>query len=333
MAHDINFNEAKGTHSFASAKQKAWHGLGQVVEEKMTTKEALELANLDYVVEKVPNYVHNGKKFMPNGSFSTRRADTKEIFGNTLGSGYTVLQNTEAFEFFDHIVGESESIIETAGALGKGERVFITAKMPDFIEVAKVDRVENYLMVMNDHAGRASITVMFTPVRVVCNNTLNLALKGVKNKVRIRHTKNANLHLKMAKEILGIQNFYQQELDSAFKHLTKKKMSAAEFDTFVFGLIANEKQKKEYSDGASIENALKKSKFSMFNDIKQYNLEGIGQDMKTVRGTAFGAFNAVTGYFQNMKEYKSDEIKMKNIIMGTDKKIAQKAFNQLLYTS
>ena len=329
MAHNLNFNEQKNTYSFATAKEKAWHGLGQVTEGLMTTAEALELANLDYNVSKTPNYIKTQEgDFIESGSFSTIRTDSNEILGSKLGKNYTVLQNKEAFEFFDIIVGESESIIETAGCLSNGSTVFITAKMPAHIKVMD-DCIDQYLLVSNSHDGTSAVNVQFTPVRVVCNNTLNVALRNSKNKVSISHTSNVKQNLAAAQKILEIQNAYKIELEDCFNAMQQKTMSEQEFDLFLVNLLGDESQRAKYNDGFSHHEALSKSKNKVIEEIKDYYHNGIGQNTPDALNSNYGAFNAITGYLQNVKEYKSPEKKFKNIMKGTGSRLVQNAFNLL----
>ena len=123
MAHNINFNGQTGKHSFFSVKEKAWHGLGQIVTDYPTSSEAIKYAGLDYEVLKLPNlhrFPDGGSK-VSESSFFTYREDNYEVLGDKLGAEYEVVQNTDAFSFFDSIVGGKEGILyETAGALGKG---------------------------------------------------------------------------------------------------------------------------------------------------------------------------------------------------------------------
>src|SRR6476659_1783755 len=180
MGHQINFNENTQQHSFFSVKEKAWHGLGQIVSDHPSSREALQFAGLDFEVAKLPNLhrLPDGKEVTSENSFFTYRTDNQEILGDRLGSDYEVVQNKDAFSFFDAIVGHKEGILyETAGALGKGERIFITAKLPDYIRVGHDDLIEKYLFLTTSHDGSGSITAAFTPIRVVCNNTLTVALK------------------------------------------------------------------------------------------------------------------------------------------------------------
>lgn len=320
MAHNLN---KKGKDvSFFSVKEVAWHGLGKVLENCPTSEEAIKLANLNYIVDKTPNFCYvDGKLKQTPGAFSTFRTDTGDILGDRLGKIYSVVQNRQAFNFFDAIVGEGEAIYETAGCLGKGETVFITAKLPSYIKVGK-DDIEKYLLLTLTHDGTGAITAMFTPIRVVCNNTLNAALRGKGHKVTIRHTSNAEENLRNAHKILGITNSLSTELNQIFNKMSKIKISDKMLRGYIEQIFVPADRLKEIK-AKKIEftpNMLK-----TFDGVTEYYFNGPGQ--KTAEGTLWGAYNAVTGYFGNMKEYKTPEKKMKNLLLGHDYSLMQKAFD------
>jgi hypothetical protein len=164
MAHNLNYNEATQKHSFFSVKQKAWHSLGQVIADYPTSAEAIKHAQLDYLVEKRPLYTYDSENqngetdlIIPeievNNFYATVRTDTDQVLG-VVGKDYHVVQNSDAFSFFDSIVGGKDGILyETAGALGKGEKIFITAKLPDYIRVGRDDLIEQYLFLTTSHDG------------------------------------------------------------------------------------------------------------------------------------------------------------------------------------
>ncbi len=192
MAHNLNFNDRTGKYSFFSVKEKAWHNLGQIVEENPTSQEAIKFAGLDYEVEKSLLFtknrgitesqdgliMSNSELEVPN-YFANIRTDNDTVLG-VVGKDYQIVQNREAFSFFDSIVGGGEGILyETAGALGNGERIFITAKLPDYIRVGNGDDItEKYIFLTTSHDGSGSITAAFTPIRIVCQNTLNASLRN-----------------------------------------------------------------------------------------------------------------------------------------------------------
>jgi phage/plasmid-like protein (TIGR03299 family) len=238
MAHNINYNEQRGQHAFFSVKEKAWHGLGQIVTDYPTSAEALEYAGLNYRVEKRKlftldngNRLHNADSANANlevpNYFATIRTDTEDVLG-VVGKDYEIVQNTDAFSFFDAIVGGDGIQYETAGALGKGERIFITATLPGYIKVANDDLIKKYLFLTTSHNGFGPITAAFTPVRIVCNNTLNAALKNCSNTVKIRHTANAKERLDEAHKVLGISNQLSEQLEGIFNRWAKVRISDKE---------------------------------------------------------------------------------------------------------
>ncbi len=242
MAHNINFNEQTGRHSFFSVQQKAWHGLGQIVEQYPTSEEAIVHAGLDYEVIKSPlftqgrtmNIGDSGELIEANdilvpNSFATLRTDTNRPLG-VVGKDYHIVQNREAFNFFDAIVGGGDGILyETAGALGNGERIFITAKLPDYIRVGKGDDVtEKYIFLTTSHDGSGSITAAFTPIRIVCQNTLNASLRSMTNVVRIKHTSGAKQRIENAHKIIGLANTLSNQLEGIFNQWTKVRVTDRE---------------------------------------------------------------------------------------------------------
>ena len=327
MAHNINFNEGTGKHSFFSVQEKPWHGLGQVVENYPTSKEAIEFAGLGYEIVKAPN-VHrlpNGKEVESGTSFFTYRSDNCTVLGDRLGADYKVVQNTDAFGFFDSIVGGDGVLYETAGALGNGEKVFITAKLPGYIKVGGDDLVEKYIFLTTSHDGSGSITAAFTPIRIVCQNTLSMALNNCSNVVRVRHTGNATEKLKQAHKIMGVTNLLSGQLEGIFNSWSKVKIT----DKQVMGLI----QQAMSPNKEVLENVKRGGVDSLSSCFKNicdnafvYAMTNSTQQMETTKGTLFGAYNAVTGYFQNVRAYKGKEEKLESVMFGTALQRSQTAF-------
>jgi len=328
MAHNLNFNEQTGKHSFFSVKEKAWHNLGQVVSDYPTSAEAIKYAGLDFEVIKAPN-LHRfptGETKVSTSSFFTYRADNYEVLGDKLGNEYEVVQNVDAFSFFDSIVDGKEGIqYETAGALGKGERIFITATLPDYIRVGYDDLIEKYLFLTTSHDGSGSITAAFTPVRIVCNNTLNAAMANMSNCIKIRHTQSAQDKLKQAHKVMGISNSLAAELTDIFNKWAKVRISDKEVLKLVQKAMAPSKEVlQNVVAGKEDEHS------TYFNNVCQnvceYAFTSPSQQTATTKGTLFGAYNAITGYFQNVKEYKNEECKLKSVHFGTGLTKTQTAF-------
>lgn len=325
MAHNLNFNNGK--HSFFSVKEKAWHGLGQIVQDCPTSQEAIILAGLNYEVDKRSIYATLGHTFEKIQNYhATVRTDNEQILG-IVGSKYEVVQNKDAFLFFDALVQDSKIEYETAGALGNGERIFITAKMPDALRISRKDVIEKYIFLTTSHDGSGSIMAAFTPVRIVCNNTLNMALRNHSNAVYIKHTANAAEKLQQAARIIAITNSTGEILEQMFKQWAKVTISDKE--TLKLIRLAMSPNKEAFK--AIAENN-KKFEFSkQFNDTCEqvfcYSQQAESQQMETTKGTIFGAYNAITGFYQNVATYKNADHKLNSIMFGTGLERTKKAFD------
>lgn len=315
MAHDININEKTGKASYVGAKP-AWHGLGQVLDNPFTAEEAIREGGLDFEVEKVPTIYKIGRKEQViEDKFAVIRTDNQDYLG-TVGKVYTPLQNRDAFSFFDALVEKDEAIYHTAGVLGKGERVWVLAKMPDYIRVGKDDLIEQYVLLYNSHDGSTAITAQLTSVRVVCNNTLTAAISQAKNKVSIRHTKNAGEKLIQASEILGLSSMYKTEMEEIFNAMANTKVNTKKVNKFLDALYPLNPENDSRTMGVKFREAI-------LNDFEN----GVGQDLVTTKGTVFGLYNAVTHYTDHTKEYSNANAKLKSIWFGGSKKIRQNAFD------
>ena len=340
MAHNLNFNERTGRYSFFSVQQKAWHGLGQIVKDYPTSSEAIKHAGLDYEVIKSPLLTKVSNSFentnateirdndleVPN-YFATIRNDNNTVLG-VVGKEYHIVQNREAFSFFDSIVGGTDGILyETAGALGNGERIFITAKLPDYIRVGNGDDVtEKYIFLTTSHDGSGSITAAFTPVRIVCQNTLNASLRNMSNVVRIRHTSGAKQRLDNAHKVMGLANEFSNQLEGIFNEWAKVRVNDNEAKKLIqLALCPNKETLQHIKNGN--EDEISTVFKNTVEDAFAYAMTSDSQQMETTKGTLFGAYNAVTGYYQNVRSYKDNEAKLQSIILGGTAQIkSQKAF-------
>jgi phage/plasmid-like protein (TIGR03299 family) len=325
MAHNINYNEQTQLF-FSQRKSMAW--IGTNCERLPTNAEALKFAGLDFEVEKLPNLhrLPNGNDIISESSFFTYRKDSGEILGDKLGADNEVVQNKDAFAFFDAIVNHEEGILyETAGALGRGERIFITAKLPDYIRVGHDDLIEKYLFLTTSHDGSGSIVAAFTPIRIVCNNTLNVALKNKTNCIKIMHTNNAKDRLQEAHKLMGISNSLAKELEEVFNQWSKIRITDKEVLKLVQQAMAPSKEVlQNVLDNRDDENSTHFK--NICNHVLEYAFGSSTQQTATTKGTLFGAYNAVTGYYQNVKAHKSDEQKLKSIQFGTGLQRSQQAF-------
>lgn len=338
MAHNLA-TDNKGEAAFFTVKEKAWHGLGKVLDACPTSEEAIKLAGLDYDVALAPLYAGvdkfdkdtiPGSDNLPQvvGRFATYRKDTGDVFG-VVGSRYEPVQNSQAFEFFDSIVGKGEAIYETAGALGKGQIIFVTAKLPDYIKV-KDDAIEKFLLFTMAHDGSSAIQAMFTPVRVVCNNTLTAALRDNTNKITIRHTRSVHDKLKEAEKLMGITNMLTNELSDVFNQMSKVRIDEKKLlPPFIGDLYMTKEEYKAWEVNPQTEDVSVRKK-NIMNDVWNYYFKGPGQDTETCKGTVFGLYNMITGYYQNSKELKNDDDRLSNNLLGSNARTVQRAFDKCL---
>ncbi|WP_304066939.1 DUF932 domain-containing protein [Pedobacter glucosidilyticus] len=337
MAHNLNYNEQTSKHSFFSVKEKAWHNLGQVISDYPTSAEAIKHAGLDYHVEKRPLFTYDSENHHGNTDliipeiqvpnyYATVRTDTEQVLG-VVGNDYEVVQNVNAFEFFDAIVGGKDGILyETAGALGNGERIFITAKLPDYIRVGKDDLIEQFLFLTTSHDGYGSITAAFTPVRIVCANTLNAAMNNHSNSIKIRHTASAKDRLKQAHQLLGLTNLLADELEEVFNNWSRIRITDHAVKRLIQIAMAPSKEVLNNLQSGKLDE-LSSTYNNMVTSVMEYALTSPTQQEVTTKGTLYGAYNAVTGYFQNVRNFKDDEAKFKSIMYGTGLQRSQTAFN------
>ena len=188
-------------------REKPWHGLGVEVQEAPTSADALIYAGLDWEVIQKDVYTENGS--LISGYKVNLRSTDNEALG-IVSDRYKVVQNEDAFQFTDDLLGAGVTY-ETAGALQGGRKVWMLARMPHRYIIAG-DEIAPYLVVMNSHDGSSGIKVAMTPIRVVCQNTLNLALNSAKRIWTTKHTENVMSRVHEAEETLGLAEKYMGEL-------------------------------------------------------------------------------------------------------------------------
>lgn len=355
MAHNINYHNGK--YSFFSAKEVPWHKLGTVTEQALTSEEAIKAANLDREVIKVETYAKfpteminnqlvdmNGKPVTSSSqrgvklpkTYATVMKDSYHVLG-TVGKDYEVIQNIELFNFIDDMVGQKLAIFETAGALGDGEVVFITLKLPSFM-LFNGDQIDNYILLKSSHDGSSQVDVIFTPVRVVCNNTLSMAMRDKNTadyKISFRHTKNVRNKMANASVIFNRQMTYSTDLSDYMEYLSKIPITDKSLNKIVSELVFGnysvyEEDKKDSINFLSYNDIMNYDKFStkaknQFFNILNWTNQGAGQD--TNRGTALWLYNGINGYYHNGAKYKDDADRFTSLYDGTSFKKMTKSID------
>ena len=201
-------------------REKPWHGLGTEVKEAPTSADALIYAGLDWTVEQKNVYAEDGT-LICGYKVNIRNTDNAAL--GIVSDRYKVVQNEDAFQFTDDLLGAGVTY-ETAGALQGGRKVWMLARMPHRYIIAG-DEIAPYLVVMNSHDGSSGIKVAMTPIRVVCQNTLNLALNSAKRIWTTKHTENVMSRVHEAEETLGLAEKYMSELGRGIDELSKIRLS------------------------------------------------------------------------------------------------------------
>lgn len=184
-----------------SVRETPWHGLGRIIMDAPASREALELAGLDWQVESRNIYSDTGA-MIPGYRANVRSTDDAVL--GVVSDRYRIVQNEEAFQFTDDLLGEGVTY-ETAGSLQGGRKVWMLARLPRKYLIAG-DQVVPYLVIFNSHDGSSGVKVAMTPIRVVCQNTLNLALNTAKRSWTARHTENVLLRVQDARETLQLDS-------------------------------------------------------------------------------------------------------------------------------
>lgn len=276
--------------SMMSVREKPWHNLGVACDEAPTSADALKMAGLDWTVESRPVYNAEGKE-IPGYRLNERSSDHKPL--GIVSPKYRIVQNADAFEFTDGLIG-GDVRYETAGSLNGGKHVWLLARLPETKVVGDV--VEPYICFRNTHDGTGAIKVCMTPIRVVCNNTLNLALRTAKRSWSAIHVGDFALKAKEAAETLELASQYMEELDEFADRMANTPLKMGKVKELVDKMFA-------YDDEASerVKNGMLKLRADY---MKCYMVE----DNRNFIDTAWGALNAMadmTGHNEPRRKTKN----------------------------
>jgi len=292
MAHELETQN--GVASFASFREPAWHNLGTVFDTEKNTSEMLVAANLNnWNVRledlEIPSSLVSDKSYQYVVRTNPTDKTQTDVLG-IVGERYVPLQNEDLFSFGDNIL-DGGGRWETAGSIRGGRVVFgsLALERETVLDPNGVaDVVKTYLLINTSHDGSIAIQASITPVRVVCANTLNVALNrtrkkdGVKQSFKIRHTQTAEGKITVARQALGMANSYMDEFDKMAHAMIAKEISAKDFNDIILAAYPK--------PDLDTKGAVKKweNKVDMINDIYTGEYNGM------ISGNAWGAFNALT---------------------------------------
>lgn len=289
MAHEIE--------SMFFLGETPWHGLGNRVLEAPSVGEALRQAGLDWSVGLKPIFMADGRE-VP-GKATVRESDNS-ILG-VVGPRYRPLQNVDAFNFFNPLVESGLVTLETAGSLSEGKRVWVMARINDNSDLKIVgdDVIRKFILLSNSHDGTTAVRCGFTPVRVVCANTLAMAHNdGESAIVRLRHSKSVVANLESLREVMNLANQSFEATAEQFRQLASKQISRADLERYV-KVCLDEQADAKLAD-------LSKRKQNQIADIATLFETGRGMELAGVKGTVWAAYNAVTEYLTHNAGHNAD---------------------------
>jgi len=274
----------------------------------MTTPEALEAANLNWQVGKLPLQDEDNGLMKPVPStYGVCRHDGEKYIpltkgGKAVGKVWKALQNVDAFSFLDDLMQDQEAKIEVCGALGDGETVWVLAKVPETITFDGIDVVEQYILISNTHDGTGSVRILPTPVRVVCNNTLTMALsRGKTHGFVIRHTGKLDERMEQVRQAMGLVKSTFIGWGEQAQQLLNTKMTLKEMEDYFIDALD---VKYELEDLTNAEGDVVGQKKVLLSDGRGKGAKMVDNCKKllftpnnmigNMTGTAWAAYNVVT---------------------------------------
>ena len=336
-------------------------GLGKDVSDCHTSQEVMEKAGLNFFVDKcdlvskMPFRLRGNNKvnelageFSKDGyiyrecpnAYGTYRTDTNTPLG-LVKVKYEVIQNIEAFNFFNDAIGENKAKWDRAGMFGFGHKIFVSAKLPIKTKVGN-DAIDNYLVFSNSHDGSSSINILFSPIRVICTNMLNSAIRGADSYIRIRHTASAKEKLETGAQILRVACEHARTAEQLYNSLLTIKMTDEDVMKYIAELQLTDAEhaallnydpkngyKKLFHKDYMImeETGISTRKANAIINMFEYYVDGIGQ--KHIAGTAWGAYNAVTGFYSNVANLEGEK-RVDSLLYGGANRNMSKALNNVM---
>lgn len=301
MAHNLDITA--GQASFVSAREDAWHHLGTVLPHALTATDALTHGHLaNWNTRKVPMQAHlpGGQMVDVPDRFAVVR-DNPVIKGRVdvlgdVGNFYHCIQNEELTGLLEALVDESNAEFETAGAIDGGRKVFVTMKLPGTAKIGGVDRVDSYLAAMTSHDGSMPTTLMVTPVRIVCQNTLNLAFQGADHMLKVRHRVGAGKSMiQQAREALEFTFDYIDGFQEEAEKLINTTVTQAQFERLI---------EREFGASKGTPNATATRAQNKLDQMAELFADAHTQ--AGIRETAWAGLNALTEWYDHFSPVRTN---------------------------
>ena len=325
MSHEID--TSTGRPAVFVTGTPAWHRLGKTIEQAATSADAINLAGLNWHVGQWPINATDPTSWhtaSAHDHVANVRTDTRSILG-IVGKDYNVFQNVDAFDFMDSLVGDKLAMFETAGALKGGRKVWMLARIPKEYRAGSDDLIKPYVLLVNSHDGTSSLRMLPTTVRVVCQNTLNLALHNAGTEgITIRHRPNLAGRVKEARDKLGIIAARFDQFDEELHAMLAVQMTGRRIKRYFDNLLPAATTDREKINRLQT--------LTLFNA----NFENPRNNLPGIRGTARAAYNAVSEWADHQRTFRGKddvsraENRLASVWFGSSNAIKQQAYAQAL---
>lgn len=325
MAHEIMENDG-----LFSVGETPWHGLGEVLDSPPTVEEGISKAKLDWTVTLMPCFARvpmgeNQWRGIEIPHQAVRRDDTGDILG-VVGQAYQPLQNRDAFGLFAPLVEDKSLLLETAGSLKNGRRVWVLARInTDGAEIVKGDEVKPYVMLSNSHDGTMAVRFGFTPVRVVCNNTLSAAVSSDQSQLmRIIHSGQLYGNLEALRGLLNLTTASFQATVEQYRWLAGREINQADLDRYV-RIVLRPEMEQELKAAQEKEEGIELPQTPTIGKIVRLFESGRGAGLPAAK-TWWGAYNAVNEWLMYERGH-SDDNRLNSAWFADGYEINQRALN------
>jgi phage/plasmid-like protein (TIGR03299 family) len=322
-----------GVASMAFVGETPWHGNGkQVADEAIMVdpKRFIGECGLDWEAQKRQLFREVDGNKIPANAWEVVRISDGTVLANMVGERYTILQNREAFEWFRPFLDAKEALLHTAGALFGGSRIWILAKLNrDPMEISAGDIVEKYILLSHSHDGSLAVRAGFTPIRVVCWNTLSMAHSNTASKlIRLKHSKNVHQNLDNLREIMNTVNAEFEATAEQYRLLASKSINQNDLRKYVkkvFGVEADDSVIWPNGERTKLMKAeCSERQKNILEEVMAYMDKGKGNNLPSVKGTYWAAYNSVTEYLSYVNGRNEDN-RLDSLWFGVNNKLNKEA--------
>jgi len=329
MPHAITVRPDGSEEFFAAGTTPVWHRIGQRVERALSSHAALKMAALDWTVESRPLFVDGENGAVPEvvTHKAIVRTDTQTVLG-VVGRKYQPVQNVQTFEWLDEDIGPGKAVYETAGSLHGGKIVWALVRLPGELRIASTDDVvKPFILVCNSHDGSVAFRALNTSIRVVCQNTLTLALRNAgPDAISIKHTESIHDRLADAQEVLGLSIAKHREFEAHMNLAAERKFRKRDFETFLDRVLGPASRRKDGDDEPELTAARQQIVANFDHEL---------QRLKGIEHSAWAAFNAVSQYVDWERPTRGaastrDERRFESMMLGAGADLKRRAWAEAL---